>query len=104
MKQAIMLFLVGSMALLIGCSSGNLEDVKAHAQIRWVELGYDSAVYEGFQWGFGGLGTSYGGANVWYTLTRKNTSGKVTYTGALQRWGDEYHNTYLRSIDAVKSD
>lgn len=102
LTKAATFLLLGSTALLVGCSSGNLDDTKAHAEETWKQLGFTVVGYEGYQWGFWGF-NSYGGAHVWYTLTRDNTGGKVTYTGALQKWGAEYHNTYLRAIDAVKA-
>jgi hypothetical protein len=87
--------------IMSGCTFGNVDDVKSHANETWSQLGFTVVGYEGYQWGINPW-PKYGGAHVWYTLTRENTNGKVTYTGALQRWGDEYHNTRLRAVDAIK--
>lgn len=87
--------------LVAGCSSGNLDDVKSHAEERWSELGYDVVGYDGFQWGLWGF-NDYGGAEVWYLLEKKGVSNGITYGGYLQKWGDEYHMYALRAYDAIK--
>jgi len=87
-------------ALLTGCSYANLDDVKAHAPAVWKQAGFTIIGYEGFQWGWLGVGP-YGGANVWYTLKREEAPG-VIYGGYLYRWGDEYHIYAVRAYDAIK--
>ena len=71
-------------------SSSNLDWVKQRADKTWKEQGFEIVAYEGFQWGMGGFGTPYGGAKVWYRL-RKVPDNGLTYSGLLQRWGDEVH-------------
>lgn len=92
--------LVTMLATLIGCSSGNKDYVKEHAEARWQEYGMTTVAYEGFQWGFWGLNT-YGGARVWYRLQAQPDNG-ITYTGYLQRWGDEIHIYGPSAIDAIR--
>ena len=75
--------------LLASCSSMKLEDVKSHAPKVWQSNGWDVIGYEGYQWGkLGPFG--YGGANVWHRLRRIPNDG-FTYSGYIQKWGDEYH-------------
>ena len=85
---------------LTGCTSGNLDYVKDRAEARWKDYGMEVVTYEGFQWGFWGL-NSYGGAHVWYRLRQIPDNG-ITYTGYLQRWGDELHIYGPKAIDAIK--
>lgn len=70
-------------------SSGNLDWVKQRAVAKWEMQGFSVIDYEGYKWGFGGFGTPYGGAQVWYRL-RHSTTGAI-YSGYLLRWGDEVH-------------
>lgn len=86
--------------LATGCSSANLEEVKKVAPARWQELGFQIVGYEGYRWGQH-LAPGYGGAQVWYTLHRIPDNG-ITYTGSLQKWGNEYHNTAMAAYDALK--
>lgn len=74
---------------LAGCSSGNLEYVKEKAEHKWEKQGYKVLDYEGYEWGFWGL-NNYGGAKVWYRLRRLDNL-CLSYSGYLQRWGDELH-------------
>ena len=76
--------------LLAGCSSGNLDWVKNKAEAKWAKQGFEVIDYEGFEWGVGGFGTSYGGARVWYRLKRIPDTG-ILYSGYLKRWGNEIH-------------
>ena len=85
--------------LLVGCSSGNLEDVKRHAPDVWKQAGYRVVGYAGYQWGFWGF-TSYGGAEVWHTLVRPENP-HVIYSGFIQRWGSEYHIYGPGAVDAI---
>ena len=58
-------FILGVLVVLFaGCSSMNLEDVKAHAPDVWKKQGFNIVAYEGYQWGQGGP-FGYGGAKVW---------------------------------------
>lgn len=88
-----------TMLLISGCSSGNLDYVKQHAEQRWNDYGMEIISYEGYQWGFWGF-NDYGGAHVWYRL--KHPKNDITYTGFLQRWGDEIHIYGPNAIDAIK--
>lgn len=87
--------------LLAGCSSANLDDVKAHAAETWEAAGFQIIGYEGYNVGGWLGGSSYGGAYAWYTLRRIPDNG-ITYEGAIQRWGTEYHIYKLTAIDAIK--
>lgn len=83
-----------------GCSSGNLDHVKQRAEARWLEYGMEPIAYEGYQWGFWGL-NDYGGAKVWHRLRSIPDNG-ITYTGYIQRWGDELHIYGPFAIDAIR--
>ena len=85
--------------LISGCSSGNLDYVKKHGPDRWREIGFEPVGYESFQWGLGGFST-YGGAHVWWRLRKADNN--VSYTGYLQRWGDELHVYGPFATDAIK--
>ena len=89
-----------SVLLLQGCSYANLDETKAAACDRWKEIGYQCIGYEGFRWGFLGVGP-YGGAHVWHSLERKAAPG-IIYTGYVQRWGGEYHMYGPQAVDAIK--
>ena len=86
------------LALCIG-TPGNLDFVKAHAAETWEANGFTIRGYEGYNWSFGGY-NEYGGARVRYQL-RKTPDNGVTYTGSLQRWGNEIHVVRVRAQDAV---
>ena len=86
--------------LLVGCSSGNLDYVKEHADETFAAAGYEVIGYEGFQWSFWGL-NSYGGANVWYIL-KKDPDNGILYQAYLNRWGNEIHVYEMQAIDAIK--
>lgn len=72
---------------LIG-SPGNLAWVQARQVAKWQELGFHYVGSEGHEWGRGGFGTPWGGAEVWATLHKIPDNG-LTYSGYLMRWGDE---------------
>lgn len=86
-----------TLACLAGCSPANVEESKAAAPATFKQLGFEIIGYEGYQWGKH-VAPTYGGAWVWYTLKRVPDNG-MTYTGAIQRWGDEYHNVYMRAYE-----
>lgn len=86
--------------LIIG-SYGNLEDVKSHAEATWKNVGFEIVGYERYQWGFGGYGTSYGGAHVWHRLKKIPDNG-ISYTGFIQKWGNEYHIYGPKATDAIQ--
>jgi hypothetical protein len=88
-----------TLACLAGCSPANLQETKDAAPATFNQLGFEIIGYEGYQWGKH-FAPTYGGAWVWYTLKRVPDNG-ITYTGALQRWGDEYHNVYMRSLETA---
>lgn len=99
MKRAIIFSFV---LLLIGCSSGNLEHVKDRAEERWKSQGFEIVDYAGYQWGkLGFWGIKYGGAKVWYRLMKIPDNG-ITYSGFLQRWGNEIHVYGPKAIDAIR--
>ena len=85
--------------IYIGPNSNNLEDVKNNAKTTWNSIGFEIVGYEGYQWGFG-YG-DYGGANVWYNLSKIPDNG-ITYTGYLVKWGNEYHVYGPTAIDAIR--
>ena len=79
-------------------TDANLEYVKDHAVQRWQQVGYQVVGYEGYQGG-ATWWRNYGGARVYYTLRREGSS--ATYSGYLQRWGDEIRVLDLRTIDNI---
>lgn len=96
------IFIVTAFISLAGCSNGNLEYVKQHAEKRWEEIGFKVVGYQGHKWGFGGFGTTYGGAEVWYELRTIPDNG-ITYSGYLQRYGDSLEVYGPVARDAIKS-
>lgn len=99
-KKIIILIFVS--ILFYGCSSGNLDYVKARAEMTWNANGFETVGYQGYQWGKWGIfGSTYGGAAVWYRLKNIPDNG-IIYEGALQRWGNEIHIYNLEAIDAIK--
>jgi len=97
----VVMMLIIIIFMILGCSSGNLVDVKVKAPEVWKQNGFEVVAYEGFTWGFGGLGTKYGGAHVWHRLKKIPDNG-ITYSGFIIRWGDEYHVYGPLAIDAIK--
>lgn len=95
------IFVVLFMGYGMSCSYGNLDAIKDNAENVWENNGFRVIGYQGYQWGHLGCGTYYGGATVWYTL-KKISDDKVTYEGAIRRWGKEYHIYNLSAIDAIK--
>lgn len=79
-----------SIIFLTACSPSNKDWIEERAEAKWNKQGYEVIDYEGFQWGFLGFGTPYGGAKVWHRL-RKSGGSNTTYSGYLTRWGDEVH-------------
>lgn len=71
------------------CSSSNLEIIKSAAPSIWEKHGFQVVAYEGYTWGIGGFGP-YGGACVYHRLKKEPDNG-LTYSGYIQRWGDEFH-------------
>ncbi len=98
-KIKILLTVILIVLLISGCSFGNVEDVKQHADEIFNKHGFDVVGYQGY-----GLGPNpwptYGGAYVWFTI-KKQANG-IVYEAALQRWGSEYHLYSLSAIDAIK--
>ena len=102
-----MTFQARTMGLLVtvllaaaGCSSGNLEAVKQKAPEVWQAQGFEAVAYEGYHWGFWGMGTNYGGACVWHRLKKVPDNG-ITYSGYVQRWGDEFNVYGPYAADAI---
>lgn len=92
--------LTGIVILSFGCSS-NVDYIKEHAPAKWKSQGFEVVDYEGFQWGFGIVGTSYGGAAVWHRL-KKIPDNDITYSGYLKRWGNEIHVYGPTAVDAIR--
>lgn len=82
-------------------SSSNIAWVKERAAAKWRAQGFEVVDYEGHQWGTGGYGTPYGGAKVWHRL-RKIPDNGITYSGYLERWGDELHVYGPTAADAIR--
>lgn len=102
MKRLIVVIIVViCISFLTGCGSGNLDYVKERGPEKWKEVGFEVVGYEGFQWVFWGF-NSYGGAKVWWNLRRMLEGNNITYTGCLQRWGDEIHVYGPDAIDAIR--
>ena len=103
MNWGISIF-VGVVILLLvqTCSSGNLDYVKERADDRWRAQGFEAVDYEGYSWGmFGRWGNPYGGAHIWHRLKKIPDNG-ITYSGSIQRWGDELHIYGPKAIDAIR--
>jgi len=98
MKKIIII--LSLLLLLVGCTSGNLDYVKQKAGVKWKSQGFEIIDYEGFNWGFWGL-NSYGGAKVWHRLKKIPDNG-ITYSGMIQRWGNELHVYGPKAIDAIR--
>ena len=89
------------MCIFLGaCSYSNLEYVKERSDETWEKAGFSVVGYEGFQLGFTWIHPEYGGAHVWYTVSRDKNG--IVYHGFLQRWGNEIHIYNLKAIDAIK--
>ncbi len=101
------LIIIGTLAAVAGIawfgvgSSTNISWVKARSSAKWRAQGFDVVDYEGYEWGTGGYGTTYGGAKVWYRL-RKIPDNGITYSGYLKRWGDELHVYGPIAVDAIR--
>ena len=90
------------LSLLAGCSSGNLDYIREQdVSSRFKAIGFSVVGSHGYAYGLGGLGTSYGGARVWYEVRTIPDNG-ITYSGYLQRWGNELHVYGPYARDAVK--
>jgi hypothetical protein len=100
-KKMKSVLLAGLLTLTLGgCGAGNLDDVKVHAEETFESVGFKVVGYEGYQWGFWGF-NNYGGAKVWYRLDKIPWNG-ITYSGYIQKWGDEYHVYGPIATDAIK--
>lgn len=86
--------------LLASCGDANLAEMKQAAPVKWKQQGFEVVDYEGFQWGLW-LGGSFGGAKVWHRLKKIPDNG-VTYSGFVQKWGDEIHVYGPIAADAIK--
>lgn len=69
-------------------SGGNKEWVEQRCPAVLEQQGWQINGTEGFQWGFGGYGTPYGGAKVWYSLRKVPYNG-LNYQIYCTRWGDQ---------------
>jgi len=85
--------------MLVG-SLQHKEFLKSNATEKWVKQGFEVIDYEGWQLGFGIVGTSYGGARVWHRL-RKIPDNGITYSGSLLRWGNEIHVYGPDAVEAI---
>jgi len=70
-------------------SSSNLDFLKESCPATFKAAGWDVGGYAGYEWGFGGFGSPYGGAKVWFYMRSPTT--KLTYQGYCMRWGNETH-------------
>lgn len=96
------LVITALVALFFGsCNPSNKDYVKASAAEKWRAQGFEVVDYEGYQWGWGIRGTNYGGAQVWHRLKKVPDNG-ITYSGYIQRWGDELHVYGPFAADAIK--
>ena len=88
-----------ALALLAGCGSSNVPEVKAQAPAVWKQAGFEIIGYEGYKnehcW------FSYGCGHVWHTVRRIPDNG-IVYHGYIEKWGDEYHIYDIKAIDAIK--
>jgi hypothetical protein len=96
MKSAI----VALALLTAACSPMNKDEVQKAAPAKWKAQGFEVVDYEGFEWGFWGP-FGYGGARVWHRL-RKSPDNGITYSGYIQKWGDEYHVYGPIAQDAIR--
>jgi hypothetical protein len=96
MKKVIALLAV---AILSGCGSSNVPEVKAHAAEVWKQAGFEVIGYEGYtnEHCF----FAYGCGHVWSTLKRIPDNG-IIYHGYIEKWGSEYHIYNLQAVDAIK--
>lgn len=94
----VVLLLIG--VLLSGCWQ-NIDNVKQHATDVWKSNGFTVVGYQGYNAGTAIPLSPYGGAFVWYTLKKSPDNG-LTYEGAIQRWGNEYHIYSLKAKDAIQ--
>ncbi len=88
---------------LTGCSSSNVDELKTVAPDVWAKQGFETVAYEGYKFGPGGIPplSEYGGAKVWNRLKKVPDNG-VTYSGSIQKWGNEYHVYGPEAIDAFR--
>lgn len=82
-------------------NAGNKAYVQHRAAERWDSVGFRVIGSHGYEFGSGLIGTPYGGARVWYEL-RKIPDNGITYSGYLQRWGDEVHVYGPNAREALK--
>ena len=94
------LIVMAALIMLVGCSPGNLDYVKEHGPSKFKEIGFKTVGYEGYQWGFWGF-NNYGGAHVWWRLEKLEDNG-ISYTGYIERWGDELHVYGPWATDAIR--
>lgn len=103
--KTIALFILTALASLflwaLPGSPGNLHWVQSRAGSYWRNAGFEIVTPEGYQWGPGGFGTTYGGAKVWY-MVRKTNDPTIIYDGYLSRWGDELSLYSFTAIDAIQ--
>lgn len=77
---------------MFGCAR-NVEDVKIHASKTFEQNGFKVTGYLGYKL------DPINGGNVFYSLTKISGNEKITYIGAVEKWGDEYHLKVLRPLD-----
>jgi hypothetical protein len=86
---------------LVSCGYGNIDSVKEHADSIFEANGFKVVGYLGYQWSNWIPFTTYGGALVYYRLDKIPNNG-LTYRGAIQKWGKEYHIYDIKSYDAIR--
>lgn len=90
---------VGVISLVLGATQ-HKEFLKSHAANKWSKQGFEVVDYEGWQIGFGVVGTRYGGAHVFHRLQKVPDNG-ITYSGSLLRWGSEIHVYGPKAVEAI---
>lgn len=101
MKEVLISVLFVIILVFMTTGSFNREFVAEHAEAEWVAQGFEVVAYEGYQWGTGFRYTRYGGGKVWYRLKKIPDNG-ITYSGYIQRWGDELHVYGPNATEALK--
>ena len=96
---------LGVVFYVLSCAAGagfvDREPIKQAAYQIWRDQGFEVVAYEGWLWNATPW-PGYGGPHVWHRL-RKIPDNGVTYSGSLQKWGDEIHVYGPEAIDAIRA-
>lgn len=101
--------LIATILLVIICLVGScaykgyshIDELKEASPKVWRDQGFTPVAYEGYQMGYGLLGTGYGSAKVWWRLKRPETD--TIYSGYVIKWGGEYHAYGPHAVDAIRT-